>query len=793
MTRLFERGLAAALLLLLLLSGGKGAAANRYTELFRERADRAIAAFERGKTGHDRRESPWNGDVSMINLGYLCYVVGLADEEKRYVDVALKMYDCYLDQVDGKRLTADFHAYRPFALMTRRLDTSGLLTGDRRTRARKLAEGFMHWFSPRHSVARVFLEEMWDHNIHMATYVAVRALSLTFPDLPGRTEADSLCNEVVNRIIRKCDLNENASNYSTLGAAYFYDLLRLDNRMELLSTPGFRDYFLRWRDMMSPAIMLPEFGDSYFYHNQLPLDLVLMMEVAAGSFDDASFSDEAQRIMSSYGHPAIISDDQMFRSLLLAELELSSSSHASDRRLSFVSKRRLDSGALTFDKLVLKTGNRPGDAMIAMDLYCRGSHAHEFRESAILYYEAGGVPLFHSLGRRGTSGANFANLFWMTPAGNFPGHPAKHVWNTMTIPVDRLQPKGEKYIFGSRKLDFRTFPQKDLNHIVFDNLRLVGPKNTLLIDGFETAELWDRNLLQHNPAVRIESVEDRTEGDRAQQIQWNLFTNEVVSRLLPESFMEMEIDPQQYDRICLDYKYEGPLPCFHFRGWCARQLDLGCSVLQCRVGRASVEQLGKDAYARIEYDDYMEPGAKLTREIVLTREGILVIRDTFHPTERCIGMDVGQLWQLYTLKERGRDYFVAFDDGRFPQPDGKEREKRCMLVKYLSPTDMECGHKQFVPGYMHAYRLEAERRVNYRSFHTTYSTTRVKDLKPLSMLQVIYPLAESEYRNAARIASETHIEPARGKRSRLRIPTSDGQSVQLSFTQALPTITRQTK
>lgn len=49
MTRLFERGLAAALLLLLLLSGGKGAAANRYTELFRERADRAIAAFERGE------------------------------------------------------------------------------------------------------------------------------------------------------------------------------------------------------------------------------------------------------------------------------------------------------------------------------------------------------------------------------------------------------------------------------------------------------------------------------------------------------------------------------------------------------------------------------------------------------------------------------------------------------------------------------------------------------------------------------------------------------------------------
>ena len=791
--KLFVRNsLVGFLLSLLLLTAREGVAANRYTPLFRERADRAVAAFEQGRTGHDRRESPWGSDVSMINLGYLCYVVGHADEKERYVEAALRMYDSYLGQVDGKRLTADFHAYRPFALMTRRLDAAGLLTGQRRTRARELALDFLRWFTPRHPVARVFLEEMWDHNIHMATYVTVRALSLTFPELPGRAEADSLCDEVVNRIVRKCDLNENASNYSTLGAAYFYDLLLLDNRMELLSTPGFRDYFLRWRDMMSPGILMPEFGDSYFYHNQLPLDLVLMMEVAAGRFDDASFSDEAQRIMSSYGHPAVISDDQMFRSLLLAELDLATPSHASDSRLSFVSTRRLDDGTSTYDKLVLKTGNQPGDAMIAMDLYCRGSHSHEFRESAILYYETGGVPLFHSLGRRGISGANFANLFWMTPSGNFPGHPTQHVWNTMTIPVNRLQPKGERYVFGSRKLDFRTFPQKDLSHIVFDNLRLVGPKDTLLVDGFETAKLWDRNLLQHNPAVRIESVEDRTEGDKAQKVQWNLFTNEVVSRLLPEPFMDMEIDPKQYDRICLDYKYEGPLPCFHFRGWCARQLDMGCAVLACKVREAVAEQLGQDACARIEYDDYMEPGAKLTREIVLTREGVLVIRDTFQPVERCIGMDVGQLWQLYTLRERGKDYFVAFDDGRFPQPDGQAREKRCMLVKYLSPTDMECGHKQFVPGYMHAYRLEAARRVNYRSFHTTYSTTRVKDLKPLSLLQVIYPLAESEYQDAARIASETRLEPSRSESS-IRIPAPDGQYIQISFTPTLPTVIRQMK
>lgn len=739
-----------------LLSAQGQTGENAYTELFRERADRSITHFNKGKTGNDRRESPWGGDVSMINLGYMCYIVGDVTGDTGYTDTSLKMYDAYLEMVNNKRIVADFHAYRPFALMTLRLHEAGLLGGDRFSKAKELSRSFLGWFGGRYKDGKVFREESWEHNIHMANYITADAISRTFPDLKEAQDARELCAEVVDRILRKGDLNENASNYSPLGAVYFFDLLRLENRMDAIGTaPLFFDYFSRWRDFMSPGIMMPEFGDSYFYHNQLPLDLVLMMEVAACQFSDGSFTNEARRIMSTYDNPAVISDDQFFRSLLLAELKICKPVNASGKNRSFVSRRALDGDEcpLAYDKLVLKTGDMPGDAMIAMDLYCRGSHAHEFRKSAVIYYEAGGIPLFHNLGRRGTSSAISGNVFWMEAPGTYPGHPEQRVWNTMTIPVNRLLERDGKYVFGNRKLDFRTFPQKDLKYIVFDNLRLEGARGTLLIDGFESDELWDKNLLNHTPSVLIETVDDRTEGIKAQKVQWNLFTNEVISRLLPTEFANREIDPEEYDLIKIDYKYEGPLPCFHFRGWCARQLDIGSSVLECSVSNAVVHQAANDAYGRIVYDDYLAKGAKLIREMVLTKEGILVISDTFHPTRQCIGKAAGQLWQLYTIKERGRDYFVAFDDGLFPQTDNQKREKRCMMVKYICDKNTECGYEKFVPGYMHSYRVDEAKRTNYKSFCTTYSRQTIKNLKPLHMVQVIYPLTESESRCAKRISA----------------------------------------
>ena len=57
------------------------------------------------------------------------------------------------------------------------------------------------------------------------------------------------------------------------------------------------------------------------------------------------------------------------------------------------------------DKLILRTGNTPGDAMVFMDLYAAGSHAHPSKGPSVAYYEADGVALFHNLGRHRTRSA----------------------------------------------------------------------------------------------------------------------------------------------------------------------------------------------------------------------------------------------------------------------------------------------------------------------------------------------------------------------------------------------------
>lgn len=118
----------------------------------------------------------------------------------------------------------------------------------------------------------------------------------------------------------------------------------------------------------------------------------------------------------------------------------------------------------------------------------------------------------------------------------------------------------------------------------------------LLIDGFESDALWDRNLLEHAPQIRVETIDDKREGRGAQKVQWNLFSNEVISRLLPDEFVNKEIEPEEYDVIKIDYKYEGPLPYFHFRGWCDRQLDMGNAVLECSVRDAVTHQMGNDKH-----------------------------------------------------------------------------------------------------------------------------------------------------------------------------------------------------
>ena len=704
---------------------------------------------------------PRFSDCSMINLGYLCYLYGKSTRKAEYVRLGVEMYDRYLGMKPKTGAGSDFHATRPFALFAHRLNQDGELKGSRRAASLILAKSYLTMYWGNYGSGKAFLSEMWDHNINMAGFVAADALAITFPDVPDIhiPGIRAICKEAVGRILVKGDLNENASNYSPLGASYALDLITLEDRIDGVGqSKNFYNFFTRWRDTCSPMMFLPEFGDSYFTHELFPLDLICVMEQAARCYQDFSFTAEAHRLMGLYGTRGVVTDEYLFRALPLMELTEMSPLHdrAGMRNVSAVQYRTLDGQQKpeTLDKLILRTGDKPGDAMIYVDLYSRGSHAHEFRRSAVLYYEAGGIPLYRNLGRHSVRSGNNGNVFWVGEFASFPGHPKSNVWNTMTIPVDRLTPTNRpgEYVFASGRLDFRTFPQTDLKSVTFDNLRLEGNAGVKLIEGFESTDVFPL-ALRTRYKMMFEVGSGATEGLRSQQVNW-LPNMGGLGLELPKAWVGTSVQTADYDLIKFDYKYDGALPYFHFRGWCARQLDMGDAVLSCEVRQAQVKQYGADAWGRMDCTDYQSPGSTLSRRLLLTKEGLLVIVDYFTPGPRSVGQAAGQLWQLYTLAERGTDYFAGKSDGEIPQADGVKRPERRMLVKFSASSAATCDVEAFKPGYLAAGRFEGGKNIRYTDFYTAYSKLKIGH-RPVTMVQVVVPLLKNQ--EAKAVASEIQI------------------------------------
>jgi hypothetical protein len=190
--------------------------------------------------------------------------------------------------------------------------------------------------------------------------------------------------------------------------------------------------------------------------------------------------------------------------------------------------------------------------------------------------------------------------------------------------------------------------------IYCDNLRLVGASGSRLIDTFDTPDGWDRRLLQ---SQRVASSSDRTQGDASQRIPWNTVaaSGRRFSEPLPAPFTK-----EQYSFLELDLKYEGARPYLHIRGL-GEQVDLGDQSLDAHLTSASVEQRQHDAYGRIGYQDYIQPGTQLTRQMVLTAEGYLLVRDELTPGPSMDRWDAGQLWQFYDLASRNGSWFSAND------------------------------------------------------------------------------------------------------------------------------------
>lgn len=566
-----------------------------------------------------------------------------------------------------------------------------------------------------------------DHNIRLAETGACACLFEIFKE-DSEINADDIKKRLDNYwdLIKKAgDLNENAGNYTPLGQMFMIELAAVLGREDdLKASSDFRRMFERTRDYVSPTGYIAEWGDDYFdYTNSGKQDWIFVLEYAAKLYDDPSFLDPIRRIYPKSGFsPTKL--DGWYRGTSIINMELYESKPQPCNTISAVTYRKTrDNPNLQMDKLILRTGCNPGDAMIMMDIYAKGSHAHLEKGPSLAYYEVDHVPLFHNLGRHHTRSAINGNIPWaLSPKYEFPGIWKEGEWFTMEIPAARLQTHKDGGNWMSKSLFLRNFPghNRNITALYFDNLRLEGQAGEILIDDFDNIEGWSRNLLD-TPQAKVTASTDCTQGKYSQRINWGAFKSSAsrdFSGRHSFAFREAE-----YDTLKLDVKFEETRPYMHIRG-VGQQVDLGNHILAPEAKSALIDEQNGDAYGEVSYENYITEDSKLRRRIILAKEGILLIQDELLPGPLMDGFNSGQLWQLYSLEASGTNWFCAESDGSYPAKDGtyQEQASKKMLVKFGNQPETRINIEKIVQ----RYHCPNPKNRPAESFYTAFSERSVR-------------------------------------------------------------------
>ena len=618
-------------------------------------------------------------------LWMVAAALGLAERtgKKEYQNRAAAWFSSVLPVVADAR--SDFHSLRGVAMSLAPLQAAGLIHPNDLASLRLIANRTWKEFL---AAPAGTPEGDADHNIHLAMALACAGFANFFAHDPlmDTTRIRNRLAAFWEQIAAVGDLDEDANNYSALGIVHAIELAELLGRTDDLRSPNFRRMFERQRDVISPTGRLPEFGDGYFHLERDAFDYLYVCEYAAALYDDPSYLTVARRMFDSDSY-ANAPPDEWGRGTGLLRLKRLDGA-PSPLPTSPVSYRAVRSRSDPVpDKLILRTGTAPGDAMVMLDLYASGSHAHPAKGPSVGYYEVDGVPLFHNLGRHRTRSAIAGNSFWALPSDEaFPGVWKPETWFTMRIPAKFLNHDEAGNISIGQRVVLRTFDNPGTTRLWFDNLRLVGPGKNLLLDDFESPDGWSKSLMK-TPRIAIASDPLHTHGTASQSLAWGVLPAGSHDRLLADA-RDLTCAAGEVTALKLDVRYTGVRPYLHLRDLGA-QVDLGDHALPYHISKATTEQHGSDAAGTIVFGQYLTDDARLVRRLILSREGILVIQDRWTAGKGEPSWNAGQLWQFYALAERGGDWFASEDDGPYQVADATGTTtavRRRMVVKFALPS-----------------------------------------------------------------------------------------------------------
>ncbi len=158
-------------------------------------------------------------------------------------------------------------------------------------------------------------------------------------------------------------------------------------------------------------------------------------------------------------------------------------------------------------------------------------------------------------------------------------------------------------------------------------------------------------------------------------------------------------------------------------------------------GEAAAENKGDDAYGFVELTSYYRPDTSLTRRMILTREGILVIRDDLLPGESVHGYKAGPLWNPLRAPlteelelEGGQNWWNFKAGGCVTSADLDDENAYAadLFLYYATAQGRECGAKQVGEN---AQRFAQAA----KGWLVTYSCETLKAGKPVTFITVLVP------------------------------------------------------
>ncbi len=529
-----------------------------------------------------------------------------------------------------------------------------------------------------------------------------QAMLAEFPEHPHAEAWRNYADAVWGDWTTHRDTIEDGAGYNALWLLTM--LVMADERGEPLAPPDeLRALLERWAVQVTPAGTMPDYGDTYFH---VPTALWCALFARAATVLEDGRYERLARELFEYRRSQFagqIAEDPSHMHWLAWACTEPGPEEAEPELRSTVTRRVDRYGWTLFDKLILRDA-RPhrGEwpASFAMvNLHDMGYHGHA-DAGAVVSLVRGDTVHLHELGYHADQDRYHNSLLVLPHEAPFPEREREFMagsWNHAVLDLRRPFTYTGRSAPDLSRIDalfFRIDDEDATNlegELRFREVRLAGPDGATLLEELvgEPGQWSNAERLeeQDGPAEWRSAIAftDDTSSER-HWVTWQLSRPVDLGAFerieLMWSLSDNRLDRQIGVQFGLQ---EGE----HTQRWRIAAYPAHREVTACEL-----LDLERAAHARIELRVADRGGAahrQLRQVALLKPRGALIVRDTLFPEGSGV-RQVGQVWHVEEIADRGDDWFIARSEVMYPDRDVVWRtEPGEMLLRFFPRPGHEVG------------------------------------------------------------------------------------------------------